>query len=56
MMMLSFRENRLLIIHGLIDENVHFSHTSLLINTLIKYGKPYQLQVRLLLLFTINIK
>ncbi|XP_060862612.1 dipeptidyl peptidase 9 [Metopolophium dirhodum] len=38
-------ENRLLIIHGLIDENVHFSHTSLLINTLVKYGKPYQLQI-----------
>lgn len=40
-----FRENRLLIIHGLIDENVHFSHTSLLISTLVKFGKPYQLQV-----------
>lgn len=38
-------ENRLLIIHGLIDENVHFFHTSQLINSLIKTGKPYQLQV-----------
>lgn len=38
-------ENRLLIIHGLIDENVHFFHTSQLINALIKSGKPYQLQV-----------
>lgn len=37
--------NRLLIIHGLIDENVHFFHTSELINALIKTGKPYQLQV-----------
>ncbi|XP_014215417.1 dipeptidyl peptidase 9 isoform X1 [Copidosoma floridanum] len=38
-------ENRLLIIHGLIDENVHFYHTSQLINALVKTGKPYQLQV-----------
>ena len=32
-------ENRLLIIHGLIDENVHFFHTSQLINALIKIWK-----------------
>ncbi|XP_031621531.1 dipeptidyl peptidase 9 isoform X2 [Contarinia nasturtii] len=38
-------DNRLLIIHGLIDENVHFYHTSELINLLIKANKPYQLQV-----------
>ncbi|GAB6019355.1 hypothetical protein CHUAL_000944 [Chamberlinius hualienensis] len=38
-------ENRLLIIHGLSDENVHFSHTSQLINALVRAGKPYQLQV-----------
>ncbi|RZF42855.1 hypothetical protein LSTR_LSTR003679 [Laodelphax striatellus] len=38
-------ENRLLIIHGLIDENVHFDHTSSLIDALVKAGKPYQLQV-----------
>lgn len=38
-------ENRLLIIHGLIDENVHFFHTSQLIAAMIKAGKPYQLQV-----------
>lgn len=38
-------ENRLLIIHGLIDENVHFLHTTQLINALVKAGKPYQLQV-----------
>ncbi|XP_078040146.1 dipeptidyl peptidase 9 [Augochlora pura] len=38
-------ENRLLIIHGLIDENVHFFHTSQLIDALVKSGKPYQLQV-----------
>ncbi|XP_054260848.1 dipeptidyl peptidase 9 [Macrosteles quadrilineatus] len=38
-------ENRLLIIHGLIDENVHFYHTSQLINAMVRAGKPYQLQV-----------
>ena len=38
-------ENRLLIIHGMIDENVHFIHTRKLINTLIKEGKPYRLQI-----------
>jgi dipeptidyl-peptidase 9 len=41
------RENRLLIIHGMIDENVHFAHTSQLINALVRSGKPYQLQVGL---------
>ena len=45
MIILPFRENRLLIIHGMIDENVHFAHTSQLINALIRAGKPYQLQV-----------
>ncbi len=41
------RPNRLLIVHGLMDENVHFyHHTNKLINQLIKHGKPYQLQVR----------
>ncbi|KAL3885529.1 hypothetical protein ACJMK2_025581 [Sinanodonta woodiana] len=39
------QDNRLLIIHGLIDENVHFQHTSALINALVKACKPYQLQV-----------
>ena len=38
-------ENRLLIIHGLMDENVHFIHTSKLIGELVKHGKPYHLQV-----------
>ncbi|KAK7066474.1 dipeptidylpeptidase, partial [Halocaridina rubra] len=37
-------ENRLLIVQGMIDENVHFSHTNQLIQALIKAGKPYQLQ------------
>ncbi|XP_031560126.1 dipeptidyl peptidase 9-like [Actinia tenebrosa] len=36
-------ENRLLLVHGLIDENVHFTHTSLLINELVKACKPYRL-------------
>lgn len=31
--------NRLLLIHGLIDENVHFYHTSQLISQLIKANK-----------------
>ena len=39
------RENRLLIVHGLIDENVHFVHTSLLVDELVRHCKPYQLQV-----------
>ena len=39
------RDNRLLLVHGLIDENVHFNHTNLLINNLINEGKPYNLQV-----------
>jgi hypothetical protein len=42
-------ENRLLIIHGLMDENVHFIHSAELINALIRAGKPYQLQVSIML-------
>ncbi|XP_052891455.1 dipeptidyl peptidase 9 [Anopheles moucheti] len=38
-------DNRLLIIHGLIDENVHFYHTSQLVSRLVRANKPYQLQV-----------
>jgi len=38
--------NRLLIIHGLMDENVHFyQHTAPLLQALVKHGKPYQLQI-----------
>lgn len=29
----------------MIDENVHFAHTSQLVNALVRAGKPYQLQV-----------
>ena len=34
---------RLLLIHGLIDENVHFRHTARLINAFIRARKPYSL-------------
>ncbi|HEU5098611.1 MAG TPA: S9 family peptidase [Roseiflexaceae bacterium] len=34
---------KLMLIHGLIDENVHFRHTARLINALIKSRKPYDL-------------
>ncbi len=33
----------LLLVHGLIDENVHFRHTARLINALIAARKPYEL-------------
>lgn len=36
-------QGRLLLIHGLIDENVHFRHTARLINALIRAGKAYDL-------------
>lgn len=42
---LSSRPNRLLILHGFLDENVHFFHTNFLVSQLIRAGKPYQLQV-----------
>ena len=38
-------EGDLLIVHGLIDENVHFRHTARLINALIKARKPYELMM-----------
>jgi hypothetical protein len=41
----SSRPNRLLILHGFLDENVHFFHTNFLVSQLIRAGKPYQLQV-----------
>ena len=34
---------KLMLIHGLIDENVHFRHTARLINGLIRARKPYEL-------------
>jgi dipeptidyl-peptidase-4 len=36
---------QLLLVHGLIDENVHFRHTARLINALIRARKPYELLV-----------
>ncbi|KAI8601065.1 Alpha/Beta hydrolase protein [Dissophora ornata] len=38
-------ENRLLIAHGLIDENVHFKNTEALVAELIRLNKPHQIQV-----------
>ncbi|KAL6054462.1 Dipeptidyl peptidase 9 [Balamuthia mandrillaris] len=37
--------NRLLLVHGLMDENVHFCNTARLIDELIKECKPYQLVI-----------
>ena len=34
---------KLMIVHGLIDENVHFRHSARLINGLIEHGKEYEL-------------
>lgn len=34
---------KLMLVHGLIDENVHFRHTARLINAMIKARKPYDL-------------
>ncbi|MCB0011834.1 MAG: DPP IV N-terminal domain-containing protein [Anaerolineales bacterium] len=36
-------QGKLLLVHGLIDENVHFRHTARLINALIAARKPYDL-------------
>jgi dipeptidyl-peptidase-4 len=36
-------KGKLLLLHGLIDENVHFRHTARLINALIAARKPYEL-------------
>jgi dipeptidyl-peptidase-4 len=36
---------RLLLVHGLIDENVHFRHTARLINALIRARIPYELML-----------
>jgi dipeptidyl-peptidase-4 len=34
---------KLLLIHGMIDENVHFRHTARLINHLMAERKPYEI-------------
>jgi dipeptidyl-peptidase-4 len=36
-------KGKLMLVHGLIDENVHFRHTARLINALIEARKPYDL-------------
>jgi dipeptidyl-peptidase-4 len=36
-------QGRLLLVHGLIDENVHFRHTARLLNALIRARKRYEL-------------
>ncbi|KAH8382360.1 hypothetical protein KR009_003081 [Drosophila setifemur] len=38
-------DKRLLLIHGLIDENVHFYHSSRLMSALNKANKPYELHL-----------
>lgn len=38
-------KGKLMIVHGLIDENVHFRHTARLINRLIASGKEYDLLI-----------
>jgi dipeptidyl-peptidase 4 len=38
-------QGHLMIIHGLIDENVHFRHTARLINALIQARKTYDLML-----------
>ena len=34
---------RLMLIHGMVDENVHFRHTARLVNALVSSRKPYDL-------------
>ncbi|CAJ0930176.1 unnamed protein product, partial [Mesorhabditis belari] len=36
---------RVLIVHGLLDENVHFRHSESLLEAMLRAGKPYQLQI-----------
>ncbi|KAJ3322764.1 dipeptidylpeptidase [Blyttiomyces sp. JEL0837] len=38
-------EKRVLIVHGSIDENVHFKNTEMLVAELIRAGKPHRVQV-----------
>ncbi|KAF7816690.1 Dipeptidyl aminopeptidase 4 [Senna tora] len=38
-------KGRLLLVHGMIDENVHFRHTTRLINALVAARKPYDLMI-----------
>jgi dipeptidyl-peptidase-4 len=36
-------QGKLLLVHGMIDENVHFRHTARFVNSLVKAGKRYEL-------------
>jgi dipeptidyl-peptidase-4 len=36
---------KLLLVHGMLDENVHFRHTARLINALIRARKPYDILI-----------
>ncbi|GAB4858467.1 hypothetical protein Ancab_009941 [Ancistrocladus abbreviatus] len=38
-------KGRLLLVHGMIDENVHFKHTARLVNAIVAAGKPYELLI-----------
>ncbi|KAG5233720.1 dipeptidyl aminopeptidase [Salix suchowensis] len=38
-------KGRLLLVHGMVDENVHFRHTARLVNALVAAGKPYELLI-----------
>ncbi|KAI8022619.1 Dipeptidyl aminopeptidase 4 [Camellia lanceoleosa] len=38
-------KGKLLLVHGMIDENVHFRHTARLVNALVATGKPYELLI-----------
>ncbi|XP_077968391.1 dipeptidyl peptidase 9-like [Styela clava] len=37
--------NRIFLFQGVIDENVHFVHTAHLVNALVRYTRPYHLQI-----------
>ncbi|KAE8723887.1 fasciclin-like AGP 15 family protein [Hibiscus syriacus] len=38
-------KGKLLLVHGMIDENVHFRHTVRLVNAIVVSGKPYELLI-----------
>lgn len=42
---ISNMNGKLLLVHGMIDENVHFRHTARLVNALIAAGKTYELLI-----------
>lgn len=42
---ISKMKGRLLLVHGMIDENVHFRHTARLVNGLVVAGKPYEMLI-----------